>query len=599
MLSPGQVQDAGSLCAVFQATVAARPDEVAVRSFDGSTSITWREYDRRVRRIAAGLAGIGVRRGSTVAMMLTNRPEFNLLDAAVMHLGASSFSIYNTYPPEQIAFLFAAGGNRVVVCEEQFLAKVRAAAVGTAVERVVCLDGGDEDTLSLEELESAPGRGFDFDAAWRAVTRNDLLTLIFTSGTTGRPKGVELTHANVLFSVGGSARLQQEVFGADHHGHVISYLPDANLANRWSGHYVPMASGATVTTVRDGRTVTNVLKDVHPTMFMGVPMIWYKLKAAIEQEIAALRDERRALAEWALGVGAEKVRLELAGSPVPPELAAEHERATREFLAPLRASFGLDRLGYTTSGGAPISPEALEFYLSIGLPLYEVYGMTECAASGIANSPGHMRLGTVGKPKAGMEIRLGDDGELLIRSPGVMRGYRNDPARTAEAVDADGWLHTGDIATIDADGFVSIVDRKKDIIINSSGKNMSPANIENALRLECGLLGSVVAIGDGRPYVTALVTLEPQEAAAFAAARGIAADGPEALSRAPEVREVVAAGIERGNARLSRVEQVRNFVVLPTFWEPNGDELTATMKVRRKVVGEKYAAEIEALYDRR
>ncbi|WP_411077590.1 AMP-dependent synthetase/ligase [Streptomyces sp. cmx-10-25] len=598
MMSPGQVAEAASLCHVFQATVAAGPDEIALRSSDGAVTLTWSQYDQRVRRIAAGLATLGVRRGSTVALMLTNRPEFHLIDAAVMHLGAASFSIYNTYPAEQIAHLFSIAGNDVVVCEEQFLDKVLAAGERTGVDSVVCVDAETEGVVGLADLESREHPGFDFDAAWKAVTRDDLLTLIFTSGTTGAPKGVELAHRNILFSLSSNMTAQIEITGtSDLRGSMVSYLPDANLANRWSAHYGPISTGSAVTTVRDGRTVIQVLREVHPTGFMGVPMIWYKIKAQIEQALATRSGKAKDDLDWAFRLGTAKARAEVAGTALSPTEYVEAAVADEEVLRPIREEFGLDRMWVTTSGGAPIAPEALEFFMALGVPLCEVWGMTETAAAGLANMPGRRRPGTVGQARYGVEVRLADDGELLLRSPGVMRGYRNDAEKTAEAVDPDGWLHTGDVATIDAEGYVRIVDRKKDVIINSSGKNMAPSHIENTVKLDCPLIGSIVAIGDTRPYVTALITLDPEEARAFATAHGLA-DGPESLARDPKVLAAIEDGVARGNDRLARVEQVRNFTVLPVFWEANGDELTATMKVRRKVVTEKYAKEIEALYVR-
>lgn len=597
MMSPRQVAEAASLCQVFQATVAAGPDEIALRSSDGAVTLTWGQYDRRVRRIAAGLASIGVSRGSTVALMLTNRPEFHLVDAALIHLGAASFSIYNTYPADQIGYLFSIAENDVVICEEQFLDKVWAAGERTGVETVVCIDAEKEGVVALADLESRESSGFDFDAIWRKVTRDDLLTLIFTSGTTGAPKGVELTHGNILFSLSANMTAQAEITGSpDLRGSMVSYLPDANLANRWSAHYGPMSTGSMVTTVRDGRAVIQALREVRPTGFMGVPMIWYKIKAQIEQALAARPGQSRDLIDRAFRLGTAQARAEVAGTTLPPSERERLALADERVLRPIREEFGLDRMWVTTSGGAPIAPEALEFFMALGVPLCEVWGMTETAAAGLANTPGKRRPGTVGQVRQGVEVRLAQDGELLLRSPGVMRGYRNDPAKTAEAIDRDGWLHTGDIATIDTEGYVRIVDRKKDVIINSSGKNMAPSHIENSMKLECPLIGSIVAIGDTRPHVTALITLDPEESAAFAAAHGLADSGPDSLARDPRVLAAVEEGVAKGNTRLARVEQVRDFTLLPVFWEANSDELTATMKVRRKAVIDKYAKEIEALY---
>lgn len=594
---PGTIAGARSLCEVFQATALRRPDAVALRSNDGATAITWRQYAERVRELAAGFAALGVRHGDSVAIMLSNRPEFNLIDTALLHLGATSFSVYNTYPAEQIAQLFSEAGNRIVITEPQFLDRVRDATERAGIDTVVCLDGDGTSGPNLDDVVALGRADFDFEQRWRAVTPDDVATLIFTSGTTGAPKGVELTHRNLLFSVGSNVELQAEFARDDRCAHVVSYLPDANLANRWSAHYVPLASGALVTTVRDGRNVIPALADLHPTAFMGVPMIWYKLKDRIEAALAERPAAERKAVESALELGTRMARAEVAGVDPDAALAADHAAADAEILAPLRREFGLDRFWVTTSGGAPIAPEVLEFFMALGVPLCEVWGMTEVAASGLANNPGSRRPGTVGRPRAGVEIRRAEDGELLVRSPGVMRGYRNSPEKTADALDADGWLYTGDVATIDDEGYVRIVDRKKDMIINSSGKNMSPANIENTVRLHCPLAGTVVAIGDARPHVTALITLDPEAARAFAADHGLA-DDPQTLATDPLVLAAVGDGVERANERLPRVEHVRAFTILPAFWDATSEELTATTKVRRPVVTAKYADRISAMYAR-
>ncbi|MBA2953226.1 AMP-binding protein [Nocardioides sp. MAH-18] len=590
MMSLAEVVEAPSLCAVFQATVAACPNVVALRRWEDGHEITWGEYGERVRRIAAGLATLGVRRGDTVAIMLTNRPEFHLVDAAVMHLGATAFSIYNTFTAEQVASLFDSAGNRVAICEQRFADTIRQATAHHPLEHIVCVDASVSDLLSLDALVESADPAFDFEATWRAVDREDLVALIYTSGTTGDPKGVELTHANLLFAVAAKAEQQREFTQEVDEERVISYLPDANLANRFAAHYVPMVTATTVTDVADGRSVLRAFADVHPTTFMGVPMIWYKLKALLEGELAS------AGGQHALETGLRKARLELAGEPVPVDLAEEYAEVDAAVLAAARARLGVDALVFATSGGAPIAPETLEFLLAVGVRVCEVYGLTESAASGIGNHPDRIRIGTVGQPRGGVEAQLAEDGELLLRSRGVMRGYRNDPEKTAATIDADGWLHTGDIATIDADGYVRIVDRKKDMIINSSGKNLAPTNIENAVKLASPLLSSVVAVGEGRPHIAALLVLDREQAEAFAEQHGIDDRRPEALARDPQVLAAVAEGVRRGNERLSRVEQVRAHTVLPTYWDANGDELTATTKVRRKLVNEKYAAEIESLY---
>ncbi|WP_414941859.1 AMP-dependent synthetase/ligase [Amycolatopsis sp. cmx-11-51] len=579
-----ELREIPSLCHVFQRTIAEFGDVVALRTPDDAVSLTWRQFGERVRRLAAGLHALGVRRGDTVALMLTNRPEFHLVDVAAFHLGAIPFSIYNTSSAEQIEYLFANAGNRIVVCEERFLPRVR------KVDRVVCVDGAPEGVISLAELENTEPPEFDFDATWRAVGPDDVLTLIYTSGTTGPPKGVELTHRNLAYSMG-AALESPDIAGAVDNGRVLSFLPDAHLANRYFAHYFPIASGATVTCVADPKAVVATLPAVRPTVFLGVPMLWYKIKAGVEQALAAQTGVRRSIAGWALGIGLSTVHCER-----PSRWSRlRHRLARRLVLDRVLARMGLDACVLPISGAAPIAVDTLDFLMAVGLPICEGWAMSETSVHGTINPRHAIRPGTVGKAQYGVELRLADDGELLMRGPAVMRGYRNDPERTAEAIDGDGWLHTGDVATIDPDGYVSIVDRKKELIINAAGKNMSPSAIENTLKSAGALIGSAVVIGDRRPCVVALITLDPDAAAAFAERHGLPAD-PASLAGNAVIRQEVAAVVERANIRLSRVEQVKDFTVLPVHWEPGGAELTPTMKLKRASIAETYATEIDALY---
>ncbi|QWF76747.1 AMP-dependent synthetase/ligase [Amycolatopsis sp. CA-230715] len=580
-----------TLCESFQSLVAAHPDRVAIRTPGDTTVLTWRDYGRRVERIAAGLAGLGVGKGDTVGIMLTNSPEFHLVDTAALHAGATPFSIYNTNPPEKVRYLFGNAGNRVVVCETQFLDVVEAAARAGDVEHIVCVDGEREGVISLAELENSPAPGFDFEASWRAVDAGDVLTIVYTSGTTGPPKGVELTHANLIANTEAAREVADIAVG----DRVVSYLPDAHAANRWVCHWGNLFTGVEITTVANPKEVLAALTDARPTFFVGVPAIWYKIKAGVEAKLAAEKSPvKKRLGAWAIGVGRRVVRLE--GKPVPFPLRLRHRIADRLVLSRVRAALGLDEVKVAASSAAPIEPDALEFMLALGVTVCEAWGMSELTAAATANRPGRIRVGTVGTPFSGVEVRIAEDGELLVRGPIVMKGYRGEPEKTAEILDADGWLHSGDIATIDEDGYVRIVDRKKELIINAAGKNMSPSNIENAVKVGCPLIGSVLAVGDRRPYVVALVTLDPDACAAHAAERGLPDAAPAALATDPEVVAMVEDAVERANGKLSRVEQVKKTVVLPDVWEPGGDEVTPTMKLRRKPIAARYADRIEALY---
>ena len=577
-----------TLCEGFQLTAAMDPDRVALRTVGDTQTITWREYAQRVRAIAAGLAAIGVGRADTVALMLTNRPEYELVDTATLHLGAIPFSIYNTSSPEQINYLFGHAANRVVVTERQFLSRIRAA--GTAVEHVVCVDGPDEGAMTLEELQDRGDPGFDFDGAWRATTPQDVVTLIYTSGTTGPPKGVEITNANVMAQL---AALLEHI-ESKHDDRIVSYLPAAHIADRVASHYTGLVRGAQITCVDDPRKVAPALVDTRPTLFFGVPRVWQKVKAGIEAKIAAEpKAAKRRIATWAIGAGGRATQRALDGRRVSPWLAVQHRLADRLVLAKLRQAIGMDQLRWAASGAAAIPAETLAFFHGIGIPVYEVWGMSETTGVGTLNAPGQVRLGTVGRALSCAELRLAEDGELLIRGPMNMSGYRRDPEKTASAIDPEGWVHTGDIATIDGDGFVSIVDRKKELIISEGGKNMSPTNIENAVKAVSPLVGQAVAIGDSRPFVTALITLDPEVAAAMTGGTGAS---PAGLAEDEKIRAAIREAVAEGNQRLSRAEQIKRFRILPDQWEPGGDELTPTMKLRRRPIADKYASEIDELY---
>jgi long-subunit acyl-CoA synthetase (AMP-forming) len=586
-----------TLAAAFQQTAGRYPQDIALRTADDSVRITWGQYAQRVERLACGLAALGVQRGDTVGIMLTNRPEFHLIDTAAVHAGATPFSIYNTLAPEQIAQLFGNAANRIVVCEQRFLGQIRAATVTAVspVRHVVCVDGAPEGTIPLAELEARTAPGFDFARTWQAVMPDDVLTIIYTSGTTGSSKGVEITHRNMLAELEATTAIVP-ITPADS---VISYLPDAHIANRWGAHYNSLLTGMQLVTLADLKQLIDVLPAVRPTFFGAVPQVWYKLKAGIEAQLAAEESAaKKALASWAIGVGRRRARLRSDGAPIPATLKAQHVVAEKLVLGAVRGRLGLDRVRFAATGAAAIDPDALEFVLGLGLPVCEVWGMSELSCAATMNSPDAVRIGTVGKPLRNVELHLADDGELLVRGPLVMKGYRNEPEKTVDAIDADGWLHSGDIATIDADGYVRIVDRKKELMINTAGKNMSPANIEGTIKVSCPLVGSAVAIGDDRPYVVALLTLDPDAAAAYAAEHGLTDTSPAALAEHPLVRAAVDRGVKEANARLSRVEQVKKFTILPDVWEPGGDELTPTMKLKRRPIVAKYAVQIDELYAR-
>ncbi|OKJ95584.1 AMP-binding protein [Amycolatopsis sp. CB00013] len=539
----------------FQHTVSVKPDAVSLRTLDDSPDLTWRAYGEAVRRIAGGLAALGVHRGQTVATMLTNRTEFHLSETAASHLGATTFSIYNTSSPEQIGYLLGHAGTRVVICERQFAGRISVA--GGPVEHLLVVDDGDLDRLT-------PSPGFDFEASWRSVRPDDVLCLLYTSGTTGPPKGVEHTHRGAL----ALARSFSSSFPMGDDDTEISYLPAAHAADRFLSHYFAMRYGVEVTPVADLRQLPAALAAVHPTTFAAVPRVWEKIKLGLEMRLQA-----------------------------DPGLAAGFRAGEPRVLAAVRAQSGLDKLRWALSGAAAIPPDVYAFLELLGIPVSEAWGMSECGL-GIGSPPAQARAGTIGAPLPGLETRLTEDGELLVRGPFLMKGYRNDPAKTAETIDPEGWLHTGDIVTVADDGHITIVDRKKELIINASGKNMSPTNIENAISSGSPLIGPMMVVGDNKPYNVALITLDPDVAAAFGEKLGLEPD-PAVLVKDERIRHAVQDAVDTGNAKLSRVEQVKQFTLVPAFWEPGGDEITPTMKVRRKPIAQKYATEIAELYTRR
>nr|WP_221333352.1 fatty acid--CoA ligase FadD11 [Nocardia transvalensis] len=578
------------MCAAFQYNAARQPDAVALRTPGDAATLTWREYARQVRDVAAGLAALGVRRGDTVALMMANRPEFYPLEVGAQHLGAASFSIYNTLPPEQIAHVLTNSGARVVMCEPRYVDRLRAS--GAALDRIVCVDEAPEGTLPVADLIASGADDFDFEAAWRAVGAEDVATLIYTSGTTGAPKGVETTHANLLFE----CYSVELVLGIRFGDTMTSYMPSAHIADRLTSLYFQEVFGTRITCVDDPSRIGPALADLRPTIWGAVPRVWEKLRAAIDSAVASEPEAVRKPLEWALSVATRYAEHRISDQPIPADLQAEWARADELVLSGLRRKLGLDQVRWALSGAAPIPRDTLVFFAGLGIPITEIWGMSELTCIASVSHPWDAKLGTVGMLLPGMRAQVAADGELLIRGPLVMKGYRGEPEKTAEAVDADGWLHTGDVITVDDAGYLTVVDRKKELIINAAGKNMSPSHIENAIKPESALIGAVVAVGDGRPYNTALVALDPDAAKSFATQHQLPDSSSAALSVDDAVVKQIAVGIGAGNAKLARVEQIKRFRILPVSWEPGGDEITLTMKLKRRVIAEKYAREIEELY---
>jgi long-chain acyl-CoA synthetase len=592
---------AATMVEAFRITSQSLADRVAIRTKDDEFTLTWDQWRARSLDLAGGLYKLGLRRGQTMAIMLGNRPEFHIVDIAAVMLGATPFSIYQTYTPEQIAFLLSDAEPQIAIVERQYLERFLAARSELAtVEHVILVDPPAEGArpdgvLTLEQVELA-GRTEELQTsvadAQAEVGSEDVLTLIYTSGTTGPPKGVQLCHRNLMAAVADIERIVRFPEGS----RVISWLPAAHIAERNAHHYLPIVCGLEITCCADPRQVLSYLPEVRPQWFFAVPRIWEKLKSGLETMLAGAGEQQRVTTARALDAALEKVRLEQRGEPLPSALAEEVATAEEQVFAGLREMLGLDQIKAVHVGAAPTPVAVLEFFHAIGVPLAELWGMSETCGAGAVNPPEKIKLGTVGPPAPGIELTLADDGEVLVRGGVVMLGYRGAPEKTAEAIDVDGWLHTGDIGEFDDDGYLRIVDRKKELIINAAGKNMSPANIEAAIKTASPLIAQACAIGDGRPFNTALIVLDADFAPIWASQNDLASTGYEDLPSQAIVQSAIQEALDRANSKLARVEQIKRFTILAGDWLPGSDELTPTMKLKRKPIATKYAAEIESMY---
>jgi long-subunit acyl-CoA synthetase (AMP-forming) len=582
------------------------PDAVALRSRQGPAAgadgawaeLTWAEVADRATRLAGAFGRLGLGVGDRALLFLRNRPEFHLADLGAALLRATPVSIYNSSSPEQIGYLAAHSEARIAVVDDigflERLLKVRDELPD--LRAIIVVDDPDglapPDVLRLADLYADDP--VDLDSAVAAADPADLITVIYTSGTTGPPKGVMIDHANVAWSCTGYTAL---VGHREPGERSVSYLPMAHIAERMITQYAWLWQRSVVTTCPDLNRLGEYLAAVRPNNLFGPPRVWEKLRAGIEAAVAAAGPERAAGFAQALAVGRQVAEFRARDEPLPPPLQAGWEQVDAVAFAPLRARVGLDQLHYAFSGAAPLPVDVLHFFRSIGLPFSEIYGMSE-NTGGMTWDPYQVRPGTVGRAYPGADVRLLADGEIVCRGGIVARGYLKDPDRTAETFDADGWLRTGDIGHQDADGYLSIVDRKKELIITSGGKNVSPANIEAQLK-SLPLVGQACVVGDSRPYLVALLVLDPEVAPVWARGQGVpdAVAGDLArLAADPTVRAELERGVAEVNTRFSNVEGIKRHAVLGEEWLPDSAQLTATMKLKRRGVHQVYADLIEELY---
>lgn len=554
-------------------------------------TLTWAEVRERVARLAAGFAALGVGPGDHVLMMMGNRSEHWLTDLALVHLRAVPVSVYSTAAPGQVAHIVEHSRARLAVVEGAEEARTWKPLVESLV--VVGTDG-------VEDVPHIPfagiARPYDaetFESAWRSARAGDPVTVLYTSGTTGDPKGVVISHRNVVLN---GLALDKVVELPDHVEH-ISYLPLAHIAERMLGIYLPVYRASHVRMCADPTQVAATARELHPPQFFGVPRVWEKLAAAVRAALARLPEERRLAVEKAGDVAREYVAHRERGEEPPAGLASAYERARGEVLEPILAMAGFDRLVWTGSASAPMPREVVRFWAGFGITIMDAWGLTETVGAATANGPAAFRLGSVGRPLDNVELRTAEDGELEVRGPTVFDGYLSADGSVVPATDDEGWFATGDIGHIDDDGFLWLTDRKKEMIVTSTGKNVSPALVENTLK-EHPLIGQAFVHGDGRSYLVALLVLDPETAPVWASANGIDADPPDpaALAGHPAVLAETDRAVAEANTRLNRTEQVKRYQLLGDEWGPRTGELTPSLKLRRRAVRERYGRHIEELY---
>ncbi len=559
---------------------------------------TWLTYATQVRTAARALLSLGFPRGGKVAILGFNRPEWVILDQAAMMAGGAAAGIYTTCSPDEVQYIVHHSEAHVVLVEDAAqLAKITARRAQLPLLRWIVMmrgpapTGAGAEVLSWDDFNARAAATSEaaLDERLDALDLSDLATLIYTSGTTGPPKGVMLSHANLAWT----AQLLIDAGGGRIDGDcTLSYLPLSHIAEQMSTILMPTTAGSTVYFAESLEKVADNIKESRPTVFFGVPRIWEKFHAGLASKLGEVTGTKRKLVAWARKIATEVNAHRDRGEPLPTLLGLQYGLANRLVLKKLKAALGFDRARALISGAAPIAPDVLAFFSSLDLPIREIYGQSEDSGPTSYNLPGRTRIGSVGPPLPGLEVKLGDDGEILIRGPNVFMGYYKEPEATAETL-KDGWLCSGDLGAFDRDGFLTITGRKKEIIITAGGKNIAPKNIEAALK-QSPVVGEAVVIGDRRKFLSALVTLDEDAARKLVPALG-SSDG-SALATAPEIRSVVQKQVDEVNETLARVEQIKKFTILARPFGVVTGELTPTLKVKRKIVAQLYDREIEAMY---
>ncbi len=573
------------------------PNLPALSTLGIDGAVTWFELRQRVAELSRGLVALGVGPGDRIIMMMPSRLEHWLVDLAAVHLGAIPCTAYATLSTDQLRYLGQHSAAKLLVLNGAAeLAKWQPILDDLPALRSVVTVEETPGRVPLRDVieVGAQAHAADpaaFDAAWTAVRSEQPVTLMYTSGTTGDPKGVLLSHHNVIYQC---VVLEATVAVPDH-PRTVAYLPLAHIAERVLGIYNLIYRAGHATIVADPAMLVATLRAVKPHSFFGVPRVWEKMAAGVQAQLANAAPEARAAFDSASELAREHYHAQAEGKVFSEEQAARLAALEQQVLRPMRAMLGLDEMVWAGSGAAPIPVEVLVFLAGLGLNVLEVWGMTETTGTATINTPTVYRPGSVGRVNAGMQLRLAEDGEIQVRGPLVCLGYLQADGSAEPITDADGWLSTGDVGVVDEDGFLTITDRKKELIINSSGKNISPAQIENLLRAH-PLISQAVAIGDRRPYVTALIVLDEEIAPAWAATRGLAGRTVAELAQDPTVRAAIEEAVAAANERLSRPEQIKTFHIMPSSWTPETGELTPTLKLRRRIITQMHASAIDTMY---
>ena len=601
----GTVRGQDTLPRLFRQVVRERGERVAMREKHLGIwrAITWREYGERVRHVALGLVALGLRPRDVVSIVADNRPEWLYTDMGTLCAGGITNGIYITDSPGQVEFIVDDSGTRFFFAEneEQLdkILEVRARCPQLAKIIVYDMDGlhafQDEQVLSFAELLERGAR-YDrehpgaFDPLVEIARPEDLAILVYTSGTTGPPKGAMLSHRNILFQIGFSDFLTEPRPGDQQ----LSFLPLAHVAERTFSVFYPLYTGATINFAESIDTVPENIREVAPAVFFAVPRIWEKFYSAVALRMREATWLGKAAYRWAIGTGGRVAECRLQGRRPSALLRLLYRVADFLVLDNVKRSLGLHRTRAAATGAAPIAPELIRWYLALGIDMREVYGQTENCGLATGMPADRVKLGTVGVARPDTEVRISSEGEILLKGPHVFLGYFKNPEKTAETI-TDGWLRTGDVGVLDADGFLTITDRMKDIIITAGGKNITPSEIENQLKFS-PFISDAVVIGDQRKFLSCLVMIDHETVAQFAQEKNVPFTNFASLCRATEVQDLIWSEIERVNKQLARVETIKKFRLIEQILTPEDEELTPTMKLRRAFVNVKYKDVIDTMY---